>query len=690
LVGSVKQARTVSKIRTLRVLETLPVTLNTGVAVFGIIAMVFLVWGKFYSAIIIPIGLVAAVIAGITTHKLAVRQSENRPGSRREIFAFDVIIVCGVLLWIFLNIPFASQHVFTDRDPATYNVTGQWLSSHHDLHIPRNAVLGYMPYIDLGTGAGFGVNPHNPNEVYAQGSHLLPAYLGIVAKFAGSFAMFRLNLFFGGIALLAMYGFARLFMKPWYALLAAATISISLPFFNFSRDTYTEPLSLALVFTSLTLLWYAVQTKRTSAWFLAGLTLGCGLLARVDVFLPVAALEVFLIISLANATKKERSKTLLSVAVFTLAVAALGYLAWIDLAKLSSGYYRDIHGQIMKEIQLVIGLLVVGIIVVCLAWMTNIIKFCINQAKKLNHNFVTWAIIVFFGFLAIRPAFNIHLTSDQNVLAHPTILNGYSLYWVLWYIPVLGLLGIVGFAWAWGRYIKGQFHKLLPFLLVLSADCLIYFIQPSISPDQPWATRRFLPVVFPGLAILGFLLIEKMFEGKDFKLPWRGVDQRLLATSLATLAVVTPIIVSYPFAVAHTYAHQLTQVEAVCSSLPGDAAIYWYGGVTNSLPEPTQAFCHKPAFGIDILPNQTLPVVFNEIYKAGLTQGKTIFFGVDQYGLQTLPPQYSSAFTPINSLVYSQILQTYKKFPRTRAMYSQTIYLARVGPHGQLEQLPSQ
>ena len=50
---------------------------------------------------------------------------------------------------------------------------------------------------------------------------------------------------------------------------------------------------------------------------------------------------------------------------------------------------------------------------------------------------------------------------------------------------------------------------------MLAPPALVYIWQPSVTPDQVWAARRFLPAVLPGLILLAFGLLCAVARDRD-------------------------------------------------------------------------------------------------------------------------------------------------------------------------------
>jgi 4-amino-4-deoxy-L-arabinose transferase-like glycosyltransferase len=166
-------------------------------------------------------------------------------------------------------------------------------------------VFGTVPGLQA-ESAGFRLDPHDSDRVYSQGNHLLPALLAVGGWVAGPEVLLRINALIGAMALLAVFGLARRFIGGPFALAAVAALGLSLPMLQFSRDNYTEPLTLLLLFGGLSLLWRALQTHRRSQFFVAGVTIGSTAMARIDAYAALLAVIVAVVAMLAAAPAGER------------------------------------------------------------------------------------------------------------------------------------------------------------------------------------------------------------------------------------------------------------------------------------------------------------------------------------------------------------------------------------------------
>jgi len=78
-----------------------------------------------------------------------------------------------------------------------------------------------------------------------------------------------------------------------------------------------------------------------------------------------------------------------------------------------------------------------------------------------------------------------------------------SLYWVIWYIGVPAvLLATFGAALLVRRFLRGSALTWGLPVMVIGWSVVVTLWRPGIVPDQPWASRRLVPIVLPGLVLL--------------------------------------------------------------------------------------------------------------------------------------------------------------------------------------------
>lgn len=657
------------------VLRSLPVTLPIGLATFGIISMVLLILNQFCLSLLLGIGLPVTVVVIYLTYWLV-----TRPGSERadQSLLFDVLAILGILLWAGLNLPLSAQHILTDRDPATYAVTGAWLTTHHDLHIPKPAGVSSLPTMTANS-LGFNTSRLHPGEIYSQGAHLLPALLGVAGKLFGQTAMLHFNVLFGAVALLAFYGFTRRALKPRWSLLATAALAVSLPFIFFSRDTYTEPLTLMVIFSSLTLLMYGIHTKRALLWMLAGFCTGASTLLRIDSYVFLAALEAFCLWYLLVADPRERPARFARVVALAIPAAIVAVLGWLDVAWLSSGYYHDLHPQIVAQFYFIGALTVLGLASVIVAWKTTLLE----RGRRLvaGKRFIAGVQLLlglFFVGLTARAVwfFGMAVMGHAQVIPVIEYARNTTITWLLWYIgPLLGVTGIIGFIYGWSRLLRGRMGWMVPFFAVLTAACILYLLDPQISADQVYASRRFLPVIFPGFIVLGVMVVQQAVQRLERYAAHPGLFKGLV-TLVVTVALLGPGLTSLPFWAMRPYT-QLALIGSLCHELPKNALVVWVGQEGAFATQPTQAFCGVTSLSTTVQGPPLHPLA-KQLAAISSKTGQAPYFAAAGSDAKLLAGFGTLETTKVQAYVEPE--HTYKKFPVRIISHTQSFVLVPLTP----------
>lgn len=640
----------------------LPLTLPAAVAAFGLVAVLHVLVGRFEAALVLLTGLPAALAAGYGAHKM---QSNDDQTSERRFF--DWLVLGFIVLWTLFNLLFTSQHLYTNRDPATYNNAGAWLISHSSLQIPPPSLLNDPRLVT----SSLGFTLHNGN-LQAQGMHILPAFLGLAGKFVGVSGMLRVNVLLGGLALLAFYGFGRQVVRARWAALAVLIMALALPTIFLARDSYTEPLSMALLFGGLGLLILAAERRwKRSEWWLAGFVAGCAALTRIDAYLTLAALVIYGFVVLVQTRPAQRRRATSAVLAAGLGLMIPAYFGWLDVSQLSAIYYQAHHKFIMPEFKLIGALVVFGSIFTLAEWRYGLL----NRLARLTEwrdRYIIIGISGLFLLLASRPAWMVgHGPNGDGVVARD--FSEQTLNWIIWYVgPVVMAAGVAGLAVNTARLLREREKQWTALILALAVTGGLYLLRPNITGDQVWATRRLLPIVTPAFVILAVWSLQQLFERGMFKYRDWVFDLRIIATVLATLAAVSPLFVSYPFLLRRLYVPQLTQIQDTCAHLPTNSAVIWVGSASNFAVQPVRTICGVDSYGLTAT-SATLESTLTEISSKQRFPVYAGYFVPEEQGLQ--PPVDAK---PISSISYHEIDHTYKRAPRNLITIDNSVYLERL------------
>jgi hypothetical protein len=586
----------------------LPEALPVAVAAFGLPAVVLLLLGWFEPPVALVLGLVCA--AGAVLLLGSERLVSYRYGTPKWTVA-ALLLAGGFAV---LNAPLATQDLYAERDPSTYIATGQWLAHHRSLPVNTEPEIFHADTTSTvyGYSAGFGDDLFQSGYVAAQGNHLLPVLLAVVGWSAGEQRLLMLNCLLGGLALLAMFGLVRRLAGDGYAFAAAAALAVSMPMLEFSRDSYTEPLALLLLFGGLSVLWRAVESGRTAEFALAGLTAGSCAMARIDGVLPMLAFVGVGYCYLARALPGQRRAALARVGALFAGLAVPVVLGYLDVSRLSTAYYMSRRHEIVSSLKDVVLVVALGVPLVAAVWLVARLRSVITGPWRPRLAVAAaLAVPVAMTVFVLRPLWmvghehpdpgqpcNRLVLSLQSALGHPVTpcrtYDEYTVHWIAWYFgwPMVAL-ATIGLALLVRRAIRDADLRLLGLVGMVSAMCLVYLQQSRITPDQVWAMRRFLPVVLPGLlAAAAYLLAE--LSGRRWRYARHG------AVALAVMLVAVPAAVTHPLERARQDAGELEKVQSLCQRTGGGAVLAVGDSTAGRYLQTIRSTCQVPAAGLTV------------------------------------------------------------------------------------------
>lgn len=652
------------------VIVSSPVALPAAISGLSLVLITLLLVGHLTSLLVILFGVPVFFGILIYVHK---NGDVSRPGGLREKKVIDHIVFIGVMLWALFNIGMSSQSVFVYRDPAIYAVSGIELIDNSSLELRIPDIFRNIVGVD-GNSAGFGIDKNDSDRLVPQGLRLLPIYIGLTGRVFGEELALSINPVFGAVALLAVYGFARLLVRPRWAALSTLVLAISLPMLYFSRDTFTEPLLLTSTFSGLTLLYLAQRQNKSGLWFLAGVAFGSGVLARIDGFLSFICLVAFFVLFLIYQTKNKLYH-LKNVGLLMGGIAIASTLSYLDLTLIGNNYQSLTRKKMLEAFLLVV---VFGIIAVLVYWYTPFSRF----VKKIDRRTITTmsvGILVFGGFLLIsRPLWYVgHHSKDIPLVAGLQRTEGdmidttrdyseYTVNWIAWYIgPVMVVMGGIGLILCVVKVTKDDELVYLPLIFVIFGTSLVFLNKPSITPDQVWASRRLLPVIIPGVVVFAAIALNAIHDAKYRHKIKSGV---LLFVVLA--AILPPLFVSYPFLSIKTKDGQLEQIRSVCSALPSNAAVMWIGNRGFNAVQATSTFCNVPVVRSKNPSNAYVQKIMESLKEDNKTLVVTVF-DTEKH----LLPSNMTTFKSV-TVSYESIASSLHHPPRRTVNQTKTILLA--------------
>lgn len=500
--------------RVFALLSLVPVCALTGwlLAAFPLAAL-----GVFRPVTVIPVATAGAAIV-LWLGLALIRRPRTAMSAPWWSVAATGAIAVGFALFTALT---HSEHVIPRRDAGSYIQISYWLAHHQALTYPYPAAaFGPSP----GT-LGFG----SP-AFYEHGSSLVPQFmtgwpmlLATVDWGWGWGGMLVLPAVIGGCAILAVAGLAARLIGARWAPLAALLLTGAWPVLRVAQSTFSEPLALLILAGGSCLLVDLVVAAKADGGeqfadrdinrvrrvaFATGLVLAGGELVRLDFGIDFAlTLPV-----LAGLWLVRRR------AVWPFLVGALvsGGLGLIDCVFVTRPY---VQVNISSVKLMVVAMVAVAVVTVLGALTAR--RYGRSPRVRRWWRLVPVvggaAVLVVAIGLVVRPYVSVdHSVTDAGVRQFTETAQrrlglpldgsrGYaeqSLWWVAWYLgwPLLAA-ALVGAVALCTRVLRGRELAWAGVLLVYLGSSVLTLLRPGITPDHPWADRRLVVEVLPGMVL---------------------------------------------------------------------------------------------------------------------------------------------------------------------------------------------
>jgi hypothetical protein len=185
---------------------------------------------------------------------------------------------------------------------------------------------------------------------------------------------------------------------------------------------------------------------------------------------------------------------------------------------------------------------------------------------------------------------------------------------------------VLGYAILGRRAVKGAAPAWVLPLLVFGCATLVFLLRPGITPHQPYASRRLVPAVLPGLILLATWTISWLAERSQV-IHLVGVPDFLKRTARPVVTVVCAVAIFLPplfgnfglslsgpdahggLALTHVYAGEISIVDKFCAAIPKGTSVlvidhntWWEFG------QDIRGMCNVPDAGVQTTPATIFPV----------------------------------------------------------------------------------
>ncbi|MEV4459935.1 hypothetical protein [Microbispora sp. NPDC049633] len=526
------------------------------------------------------------------------------------------------------------EQLIVRRDPSTYAQYAVWLARHGSLPIPVGDFGGPDPALRFDS-MGFyavdgGIGPQfmaGPPMIHAIG-HWLGGVPGLLL----------VPPVLGALAVLTVAGTAARLAGARWAPLAALVFAVGLPILYTSRTTFSEIPSLILLFGGMNLLLDARARLRAAppgpglpSAALAGLSFGLALLVRIDGLrdvLPVLVFAGALVALRRTPLARPLPEGRLGAPLLTglLVGGVWGFTGGYALAR---PYLEYLSGSLVPLLAICAVVVVLTVAGAALAPRIAGRTRRLPGAGWLPNAAAALVVLVMAGFV-VRPwAQTVRrdavtpedmLTAD--FIEKTQIANGlvpdksrlyyeHSLDWVFWYVGLPAVvLATVAAAVLARRLTKGrEFGWLLP-LAVIGWTTVTTLWRPAITPDHPFASRRLVPIVIPGLVLLavwGLRWLSRRLARTGWFAARPGRSRAALAAGALLLAV-PPAITSIGTAFSPVNRGEAAAVAGLCRAIPANASVLVAERVTGDrLTQVLRGQCGVPTARVVYPPRSDVP-----------------------------------------------------------------------------------
>ncbi len=400
-----------------------------------------------------------------------------------------------------------AEYVINSRDPGVYTLIADRLARTGEFFVRDPLVGAVAAFHDFRRGEKY-------PGLYIYGEDLLVpqffpgpfGFLGFGNLVGGLWGSFYVVPVFGALAVGMAFLLGSELFGRWAGALGAALLATSYAQVWWARHPSSE---IATQFFVLAGLWILARFVRrggdAGTGVMAGLLLGGAMLVRVDAFLAAAALPLLAGYDL-FVGRQVRRWLYPAVPLVLAGLAGLLYLNTI-----AGRYLNLIYGRhdLDEALKLAPHALVAATVLAGVLWAVRRLyggRVDVWLRVRGGRVAVAGALVVvgvaLWGYFVLPvPWENLPVDSrDYDAYREQILVR------LTWFItPPVALLALLGFVLAARR---PNAARMLLFGAVLSFG-ILYTLVPNVAPDLPWATRRFVPTVFPGVSLLaGFAAVE--------------------------------------------------------------------------------------------------------------------------------------------------------------------------------------
>jgi hypothetical protein len=666
-----------------------------------------------------------AIILGLIVFGLLARPAGRVAAARSRAFGavpwwavagvFAVVIGFGVLAFVT-----SASDVLVRRDPGSYAMSATWLSTHGTIEMPNHAAAfgGTDPNLVL---ASQGFYPHG-GHIIPQFMTGVPVLMAIGGWASGVSGVLHMNAIIGAFGLLAFGGVVARLVGVRWAVPAVLTLAFVQPQLDVMRATYSEPSAQLILLGGLAVVLDAFLVGRLrpmvapdirrvggdnrsdassqearncrQALLVGGLVLGLVSVVRID-----AIADLLPLIPFAGWLAFHRQRAWRALAIGVGAGLLVGAFVCLFL---TLPYTKHLGRDIALAGGGFVVTLPLTIIGVRLAWRSRTPGH--PSAKRIRS--AKWpaaaaiGMLVVGAFFAVRPYVMTsranprsgganYIGQVQRYLGMPVDpTRSYyedSVRWLSWYFGWATIaLALVGATWLTYEQVKGRRRQWMPAWFVFVGMSVAVLYTPSITPDHPWADRRFVPVAVPAVTILAFAAVALIVERIDVH-DWQPGVVPAFRTVVAVVVAAAVVLPAW-WGSRHVFTLQtekgeVAMVDSVCAQLrPGDAVLAFGAAGISAWPGTMRIMCGVPTGFLD---GRNDAAALERIGERVQAQGGRLMILVDgENDRRNVPGNITWPAHPTYSLLTSEVGHTLVTRPDKPSPLPFDIWLGQFHPSG--------
>ena len=470
-----------------------------------------------------------------------------------------------------------AEYVLKDRDPGVYTVVAAKLARTGELisYDPLVAAVSSFHSFEYGT--------KHPGFYILGGDLVVPQFfpgpfvwMGLGDLVGGEWGILYVVPVFGALSVGVAFMLGAELFGRWAGLLGAALLAVGYTQVWWSRYPSSEVITQFFILAGL---WTAARFVRgggAGTGVLAGALLGCATLVRIDAVLATLVIPALVGYDLLLGRPLRRW---VPVCAPLLLLGGTAMLYTVTVGERYLELIRDLHVPDSVPISpyLLLGLLLLAAVVVWAVrrwWSERLVR----------------VLEVYGRGIALLVALEVLGVALWAYFVWPAPWEGLPEYWggaagrmaefhaydrqaaarMVWFLtPAVAVLAMAGLVLAAYRLNSA---RALFLGAVLAFGCL-YVALPNVAPDLPWATRRFVPVVFPGLCLLaGYAAVE---TGRALGRLWGARVGAACAAALAVSSLAWTVWVAWPVYDVRELAGAVEGLERLEAEIPAAEVLYF-------------------------------------------------------------------------------------------------------------------